>query len=94
MSVADYLRVKRVSDNLYGVSSIILDLDTYHSVYEYDSDGEIFQAMKPVIDRIGIEPNMYVNSGHGRYLMFSFNNINLSVPEMRKLYQETVKKLI
>jgi len=94
MSVADYLRVKRESDNLYGVSSIILDLDTYHSAYEYDSDGEIFQAMRPVIDRIGIEPNMYVNSGHGRYLVFSFNNINLSVPSMRKLYQETVKKLI
>ena len=94
MSVADYLRVKRESDNLYGVSSIILDLDTYHSVYEYDSDGEIFQAMRPVIDRIGIEPHMYVNSGHGRYLVFSFNNINLSVPSMRKLYQETVKKLI
>ena len=94
MSVADYLRVKRESDNLYGVSSIILDLDTYHSVYEYDSDSEIFQAMRPVIDRIGIEPHMYVNSGHGRYLVFSFNNINLSVPSMRKLYQETVKKLI
>ncbi len=94
MSVADYVRMKRESDNLYGVSSIILDLDTYHSAYEYDSDGEIFQAMRPVIDRIGIEPHMYVNSGHGRYLVFSFNNINLSVPSMRKLYQETVKKLI
>lgn len=94
MSVADYVRMKRISDNLYGVSSIILDLDTYHSVYEYYTDEEVLQEMKPMIDRIGIEPNMYVNSGHGRYLVFSFNNINLSVPEMRKLYQETVKKLI
>ena len=94
MSVADYVRMKRVSDNLYGVSSIILDLDTYHSIYEYDTDEEMMQEMRPVIDRIGIEPNMYVNSGHGRYLVYSFNNINLSVPEMRKLYQETVKKLI
>lgn len=94
MSVADYVRMKRVSDNLYGVSSIVLDLDTYHSVYEYDTDEEMLQEMRPVIDRIGIEPNMYINSGHGRYLVFSFNNINLSVLEMRKLYQETVKKLI
>lgn len=94
MSVADYVRMKRVSDNLYGVSSLILDLDTYHSGYEYDTDEEVLQEMRPVIDRIGVEPNMYVNSGHGRYLVFSFNNINLSVPEMRKLYQETVKKLI
>ena len=94
MSVADYVRMKRVSDNLYGVSSIVLDLDTYNSVYEYDTDEEMFKEMRPVIDRIGIAPNMYVNSGHGRYLVFSFNNINLSVPEMRKLYQETVKKLI
>lgn len=94
MSVADYVRMKRVSDNLYGVSSIVLDLDTYHSVHEYDTDEEMLQEMRPVIDRIGIEPNMYINSGHGRYLVFSFNNINLSVPEMRKLYQETVKKLI
>lgn len=94
MSVADYVRMKRVSDNLYGVSSIILDLDTYHSVHEYDTDEEMLKEMRPVIDRVGIEPNMYVNSGHGRYLVFSFNNINLSVPEMRKLYQETVKKLI
>ncbi len=94
MSVADYVRMKRVSDNLYGVSSIVLDLDTYHSIYEYDTDEEMMQEMRPVIDRIGIEPNMYVNSGHGRYLVYSFNNINLSVPEMRKLYQETVKKLI
>jgi len=94
MSVADYVRMKRMSDNLYGVSSIILDLDTYHSAHEYDTDEEMLQEMRPVIDRIGIEPNMYVNSGHGRYLVFSFNNINLSVPEMRKLYQETVKKLI
>lgn len=94
MSVADYVRMKRVSDNLYGVSSIVLDLDTYNSVYEYDTDEEMFKEMRPVIDRIGIAPNMYVNSGHGRYLVFSFNNINLSVPEMRKLYQETAKKLI
>lgn len=94
MSVADYVRMKRVSDNLYGVSSIVLDLDTYHSIYEYDTDEEMMQEMRPVIDRIGIEPNMYINSGHGRYLVFSFNNINLSVREMRKLYQETVKKLI
>ncbi len=94
MSVADYVRMKRVSDNLYGVSSIVLDLDTYHSIHEYDTDEEMLQEMRPVIDRIGIEPNMYVSSGHGRYLVFSFNNINLSVPEMRKLYQETVKKLI
>lgn len=94
MSVADYCRMKRISDNLYGVSSIILDLDTYNSVHEYDTDEEMLKEMRPVIDRIGIEPNMYVNSGHGRYLVFSFNNINLSVPEMRKLYQETAKKLI
>lgn len=94
MSVADYVRMKRISDNLYGVSSIVLDLDTYHSVHEYDTDEEMLQEMRSVIDRIGIEPNMYVNSGHGRYLVYSFNNINLSVPEMRKLYQETVKKLI
>ncbi len=94
MSVADYVRMKRASDNLYGVSSIVLDLDTYHSIHEYDTDEEMLQEMRPVIDRIGIEPNMYVSSGHGRYLVFSFNNINLSVPEMRKLYQETVKKLI
>jgi len=94
MSVADYVRMKRTADNLYGVSSIVLDLDTYHSVHEYDTDEEMLQEMRPVIDRIGIEPNMYINSGHGRYLVFSFNNINLSVPEMRKLYQETVKKLI
>lgn len=94
MSVADYVRMKRISDNLYGVSSIILDLDTYHSVYEYDTDEGMWQEMRTVIDRIGIEPNMYINSGHGRYLVYSFNNINLSVPEMRKLYQETVKKLI
>ena len=94
MSVADYVRMKRISDNLYGVSSIILDLDTYHSVHEYDTDEEMRQEMRPVIDRIGIEPNMYINSGRGRYLVYSFNNINLSVPEMRKLYQETVKKLI
>lgn len=94
MSVADYVRMKRVSDNLYGVSSIVLDLDTYHTIYGYDTDEEMMQEMRPVIDRIGIEPHMYVNSGHGRYLVYSFNNINLSVPEMRKLYQETVKKLI
>lgn len=94
MSVADYFRMKRISDTLYGVSSIVLDLDTYNSIYEYDTDEEMFTEMRPVIDRIGIDPNMYVNSGHGRYLVYSFNNINLSVPEMRKLYQETVKKLI
>lgn len=94
MSVADYIRMKRESGNLYGISSIILDLDTYNTVYEYDTDDEIWKAMEPVFDRIGVEPNMYINSGHGRYLVFSFNNVNLSVPEMRKLYQETVKKLI
>lgn len=94
MSVADYLRMKRESGNLYGVSSIILDLDTYNTVYEYDTDDEIWKAMEPVFDRIGVEPNMYINSGHGRYVVFSFNNVNLSVPEMQKLYKETVKKLI
>lgn len=94
MSVADYIRMKRESGNLYGVSSIILDLDTYNTVYEYDTDDEIWKAMEPVFDRIGVEPNMYINSGHGRYVVFSFNNVNLSVPEMQKLYKETVKKLI
>lgn len=94
MSVADYIRMKRESGNLYGVSSIILDLDTYNTAYEYDTDDEVWKAMQPVIDRIGVEPNMYVNSGHGRYLVFSFNNVNLSIPEMQKLYKETVKKLI
>ena len=94
MSVADYIRMKRESGNLYGVSSIILDLDTYNTTYDYDTDDEIWKAMQPVFDRIGVEPNMYVNSGHGRYLVFSFNNVNLSVPEMQKLYKETVKKLI
>lgn len=94
MSVADYIRRKRESRNLYGVSSIILDLDTYNTVHEYDTDEEILQEMQPIFDRIGVEPNLYVNSGHGRYIVFSFNNVNLSVPEMRKLYKETVKKLI
>lgn len=94
MSVADYMRRKRESRNLYGVSSIVLDLDIYHTVHEYDTDEEMLQEMQPVFDRIGVEPNLYVNSGHGRYIVFSFNNVNLSVPEMRKLYQETVKKLI
>ena len=94
MSVADYIRMKRETGNLYGVSSIILDLDTYNTVYEYDTDDEIWKAMEPVFDRIGVEPNMYINSGHGRYVVFSFNNVNLSVPEMQKLYKETVKKLI
>lgn len=94
MSVADYTRMKRKSDNLFGISSIILDLDTYHTIHEYDTDAEMLQEMQPVFDRIGIEYNMYINSGHGRYLVFSFNNVNLSVSEMQKLYKETVKKLI
>lgn len=94
MSVADYKRVKREADNLYGVSSMILDLDTYNSIHECDTDEEMFEAMQPILKRIGVEPNMYINSGHGRYLVFSFNNVNLSVPEMQKLYKETIKKLI
>lgn len=94
MSVADYIRMKRVTENLYGVSSIILDLDTYNTVHEYDTDEEMLKEMQPVFDRIGVEPNMYVNSGHGRYLVFSFNNVNLNIPAMQKLYKETVKKLI
>lgn len=94
MSVADYIRRKRVSENLYGVSSIILDLDTYNTTHEYDTDKELLQEMQPIFDRIGIEPSLYINSGHGSYIVFSFNNVNLSVPEMQKLYKETVKKLI
>lgn len=94
MSVADYKRVKREAENLYGVSSIILDLDTYNSIHECDTDEELFESMTPIFERIGVEPNMYINSGHGRYLVFSFNNVNLSVPEMQKLYKETIKKLI
>lgn len=93
MSVADYKWVKRTTDYLFGVSSIILDLDTYNTIHEYDTDEEMFKEMMPVFDRIGMEPNMYINSGHGRYLVFSFNNVNLSIPEMQKLYKETVKKL-
>lgn len=94
MSVADYIRRKRISQNLYGVSSIILDLDTYNTIHEYDTDEELLQEMQPIFDRIGIEPSMFANSGHGRYIVFSLNNVNLYVPEMRKLYKETVKKLI
>lgn len=94
MSVADYKWIKRTTGYLFGVSSIILDLDTYNTIHEYDTDEEMFKEMMPVFDRIGMEPNMYINSGHGRYLVFSFNNVNLSIPEMQKLYKETVKKLI
>lgn len=94
MSVADYKWVKRTTENLYGVSSIILDLDTYNTIHECDTDEEMFQEMRTIFDRIGMEPNMYINSGHGRYLVFSFNNVNLSLPAMQKLYKETVKKLI
>lgn len=94
MSVADYKRVKREAENLYGVSSIILDLDTYNSIHECDTDEEMLEAMQPIFERIDVEPNMYINSGHGKYLVFSFNNVNLSVTEMQKLYKETIKKLI
>lgn len=94
MSVADYKRAKREAENLYGVSSMILDLDTYNSIHECDTDEEMFESMQPILKRIGVEPNMYINSGHGRYLVFSFNNVNLSISKMQKLYKETIKKLI
>lgn len=94
MSVADYKKFKRNTSNLYGVSSIVLDLDTYNTEYQDYTDEELLSAMQPIIDRIGIEPNMFINSGNGKYIVFSFNNVNLSISSMRKLYTETVQKLI
>lgn len=94
-SMCDYKSVKRISSNLYGSRIINIDLDIYNTQYEDYEDEELYQEMLPYFKQIGIEPSIYINSGHGRYISFILeNNINFNSFGMKDLYQKLCKKII
>lgn len=94
-SMSDYKGVRRNSSNLYGSRMINIDLDVYNTIYEDYEDDELLMEMQPYFDKVGIQPSVYINSGHGKYISFILdNNINLKLSSMKDLYQNVCKKLI
>ncbi len=96
IAISSYKRPRRITENLYGVSSIIIDLDYYKTDYaEIDNYTDFRQALQPILDTLGIEPSAITYSGHGYYLTFNLtNNVNLKYSSMHWLYQSVVQKLI
>lgn len=94
-SMSDYKGVRRNSSNLYGSRVINIDLDVYNTKYvDYEND-ELLIEMQPYFDKAGIQPSVYINSGHGKYISFILDsNINLKLSSMKDLYQNVCKKLI
>lgn len=94
-SMSDYKGVRRNSSNLYGSRMINIDLDVYNTKYEDYEDDELLMEMQPYFDKVGIQPSVYINSGHGKYISFILDsNINLKLSSMKDLYQNVCKKLI
>lgn len=94
-SMSDYKCVRRNSSNLYGSRMINIDLDVYNTKYEDYEDDALLIEMQPYFDKVGIQPSVYINSGHGKYISFILdNNINLKLSSMKDLYQNVCKKLI
>lgn len=94
-SMSDYKGVRRNSSNLYGSRMINIDLDVYNTKYEDYEDDELLMEMQPYLDKVGIQPSVYINSGHGKYISFILDsNINLKLSSMKDLYQNVCKKLI
>lgn len=94
-SMSDYKGVRRNSGNLYGSRMINIDLDVYNTKYEDYEDDELLMEMQPYLDKVGIQPSVYINSGHGKYISFILDsNINLKLSSMKDLYQNVCKKLI
>lgn len=94
-SMSDYKSVRRNSSNLYGSRVINIDLDVYNTKYADYEDNELLTEMQPYFDKIGIQPSIYINSGHGKYISFILDsNINLKLSSMKDLYQNVCKKLI
>lgn len=96
ISISAFYRPRRITDYLYCISSIVIDLDYYKTDYaDIDCDDDFRQALQPFISKLGYEPTAIVNSGHGYYLYFRLDkNINLKSSAMRRLYQTTVQKMI
>lgn len=93
--MSDYKGVRRNSSNLYGSRMINIDLDVYNTKYEDYEDDELLMEMQPYFDKVGIQPSVYINSGHGKYISFILDsNINLKLSSMKDLYQNVCKKLI
>ena len=94
-SMSDYKGVRRNSSNLYGSRMINIDLNVYNTKYEDYEDDELLMEMQPYFDKVGIQPSVYINSGHGKYISFILDsNINLKLSSMKDLYQNVCKKLI
>lgn len=94
-SMSDYKGVRRNSSNLYGSRVINIDLDVYNTKYVDYEDDELLIEMQPYFDKVGIQPSVYINSGHGKYISFILDsNINLKLSSMKDLYQNVCKKLI
>lgn len=94
-SMSDYKGVRRNSSNLYGSRMINIDLDVYNTIYEDYEDDEFLMEMQPYFDKVGIQPSVYINSGHGKYISFILDsNINLKLSSMKDLYQNVCKKMI
>ena len=94
-SMSDYKGVRRNSSNLYGSRMINIDLDVYNTIYENYEDDELLMEMQPYFDKVGIQPSVYINSGHGKYISFILDsNINLKLSSMKDLYQNVCKKMI
>ena len=96
ISVSSFKKPRRITENLYCVSSIIIDLDFYKTDYAHiDNYNDFKKALQPALDKIGYEPSSICYSGHGYYLTFNLErNINLKYPSMHWLYQSVLKKLI
>lgn len=94
-SMSDYKSVRRNSSNLYGSRVINIDLDVYNTKYADYEDDELLTEMQPYFNQLNIEPSIYINSGHGKYISFILDsNINLKLSSMKDLYQNVCKKLI
>lgn len=94
-SMSDYKSVRRNSSNLYGSRVINIDLDVYNTKYADYEDNELLIEMQPYFNQLNIEPSIYINSGHGKYISFILDsNINLKLSSMKDLYQNVCKKLI
>ena len=94
-SMSDYKSVRRNSSNLYGSRVINIDLDVYNTKYADYEDNELLIEMQPYFNQLNIEPSIYINSGHGKYISFILDsNINLKLSSMKDLYQNVCKKMI
>lgn len=95
ISISSFKKPRRITENLYCISSIIIDLDFYKTDYAELDYHDFRQALQPAFEQLGYEPSAITYSGHGYYLTFHLeNNVNLKYPAMHWLYQSVVKKLI